>query len=193
MSSPAQRRANRRNAQKSTGPRSSRGKAIVARNAHRHGLSLPVTDIPEADATASQLTKLIAGGKTGAECLELARRVADAQADLLRARHARVDLLERPPEVRPRSSQKHIRAVLRVAVKVLDSGGDPFWGEQLRALQYQSGEPVESSTDPTTKLASRLTQRAKELERVDRYERRAMSRLKMAIRAFDSFVGCRPG
>jgi hypothetical protein len=39
MSSPAQIIANRRNAQKSTGPRTPRGKAVVSRNAVKHGLS----------------------------------------------------------------------------------------------------------------------------------------------------------
>lgn len=38
MTTPAQRKANQRNAQKSTGPKTAEGKAIAARNATRHGL-----------------------------------------------------------------------------------------------------------------------------------------------------------
>jgi hypothetical protein len=38
MSTEAQTRANRRNAQKSTGPRSRQGKAAVSQNAVKHGL-----------------------------------------------------------------------------------------------------------------------------------------------------------
>ena len=39
MATKAQIRANRRNAQKSTGPRTSQGKAVVSQNAVKHGLS----------------------------------------------------------------------------------------------------------------------------------------------------------
>ncbi len=45
MSTEAQIRANRRNAQKSTGPRSSQGKAAVSQNAVQHGLSARQTII----------------------------------------------------------------------------------------------------------------------------------------------------
>jgi hypothetical protein len=39
MSTEAQVHANRRNAEKSTGPRAEEGKAVVSRNALKHGLS----------------------------------------------------------------------------------------------------------------------------------------------------------
>jgi hypothetical protein len=42
----ARQRANRLNAQKSTGPRTGAGKARVALNALKHGLNLPVTVQP---------------------------------------------------------------------------------------------------------------------------------------------------
>lgn len=42
MSSEAQRRANRRNALRSTGPKTQFGKANSSRNARRHGLSIPL-------------------------------------------------------------------------------------------------------------------------------------------------------
>ena len=42
MTSAAQHEANRSNARASTGPRTTAGRAISARNARRHGLNLPV-------------------------------------------------------------------------------------------------------------------------------------------------------
>lgn len=49
MATPAQIAANRRNAQYSTGPRTAEGKAAVARNGLRHGLSGRVFALPDED------------------------------------------------------------------------------------------------------------------------------------------------
>lgn len=49
--------ANRRNAQRSTGPRTDRGKAIVARNALRHGLTAQRILLP--DETQDELGRLV--------------------------------------------------------------------------------------------------------------------------------------
>jgi len=49
MSSPAQIIANRRNAQKSTGPQSPKGKAVVSRNAVKHGLTASQAIIEQED------------------------------------------------------------------------------------------------------------------------------------------------
>src|SRR5262245_30005395 len=50
--SPARRRANSRNAQRSTGPRSSKGKMISRMNALKHGLTATVCVLPTEDAGA---------------------------------------------------------------------------------------------------------------------------------------------
>ena len=56
MASERQIAANRRNARKSTGPRSGAGKKRASRNAYRHGLTSCVTS---SAAVAKQLDKLI--------------------------------------------------------------------------------------------------------------------------------------
>jgi hypothetical protein len=61
MRSAALRVANRANAARSTGPRTRAGKAIVARNALRHGLSLPVLADPALAADVAALVQRIAG------------------------------------------------------------------------------------------------------------------------------------
>src|SRR2546425_5365468 len=50
MASAAQTAANRCNALKSTGPRTARGKAVVSRNALKHGLRSQATLLPREDA-----------------------------------------------------------------------------------------------------------------------------------------------
>ncbi len=52
MATPAQILANQANAQHSTGPKTEEGKARSSRNNTKHGLTLGVIDIPEADAAS---------------------------------------------------------------------------------------------------------------------------------------------
>lgn len=86
----------RRNARRSTGPRTERGKSRVARNALRHGLSVSVQKLPEFDATVAALAQLIAGEGADQVRLDHARRIAEAQIDLQRVRSARRKLMEKP-------------------------------------------------------------------------------------------------
>ena len=72
--------ANRRNALASTGPRTAAGKARVAQNARRHGLTLPACCDPAWSDEIKALARSIAGEDADAERLELAcsdRRRAD--------------------------------------------------------------------------------------------------------------------
>jgi hypothetical protein len=86
MSESARVRANRRNARGSTGPRTSEGKSHVAKNALRHGLAIPVAIDPALADAAGRLARVIAGQDDSPIRLEGARRIAEAQIDLLRVR-----------------------------------------------------------------------------------------------------------
>jgi len=93
MSSAAQRRANRANAARSTGPRTRAGKARVAQNARSHGLNLPVL----ADATlapeVAALAAAIAGDGASPASRIAAGRIAEAQIDLVRIGGVRLRLM----------------------------------------------------------------------------------------------------
>ena len=97
MSSPAKIRANRRNARLSTGPRSRNGKLIAARNARRHGLTLPVVGDPALSRQVDELARAIERSLTGAEADELghdyAVRIAEAVVDVRRVRAAKMRLV----------------------------------------------------------------------------------------------------
>jgi hypothetical protein len=81
--------ANRANALASTGPRTADGKAISARNARRHGLSLPALRDPALSDEIGALARAIAGPQASPRRFALACRVAAAQIDLVRVRRAR--------------------------------------------------------------------------------------------------------
>ena len=89
MTSAARLNANRMNARKSTGPRTERGKKRVAGNAVRHGLAIPIVALPELDAAAEKISHLIVDDSRDPVRLNLARRIAEAQIDLIRVRQAR--------------------------------------------------------------------------------------------------------
>jgi len=83
------RAANRANAARSTGPRTRAGKAVVARNALRHGLSVPVLADASLAAEAAALVRQIAGEDASEPRREAALRIAEAQVDVLRIRRVR--------------------------------------------------------------------------------------------------------
>ena len=84
--------ANRANAKASTGPRTARGKSNAAQNARRHGLNV---SIPADSVRAAEVQRLaceIGGKATTLKFFELARRVAEAEMEIIRVRKARHEL-----------------------------------------------------------------------------------------------------
>ena len=94
MASERQIVANRRNAQKSTGPTTGPGKERSSKNAYRHGLSLPVCNVGS-QKHLKDLSRQFAGDASDAKILGLAERAADAHTDLVRVRKAKTAMLER--------------------------------------------------------------------------------------------------
>jgi hypothetical protein len=88
--------ANRANAARSTGPRTAAGKAAVARNALRHGLSLPVLADPALAPEVAALATRIAGEGAGAARHAAAVRIAEAQVDVSRVRRLRDRIIASP-------------------------------------------------------------------------------------------------
>jgi len=168
--------ANRANARASTGPRTTRGRARAARNALRHALSLPVCSIPALSEEVETLAREIAGRGANAQTQELARRVAEAQIDLRRVRSARHQLLFDTLNKENYESYANMRMKVKLLRALLRPNPPDI---SMEALEFATPQGPD-------KLATILSGKAKKLLAMDRYERRALSRRKFAIRAFDA-------
>ena len=85
-------RANRANSRRRTGPKTSAGRATAARNSRRHGLAIPIPSDPALSAEVDAMAQMIAGNDSP-ELIEAARRIAEAEVDVIRVRRARRELL----------------------------------------------------------------------------------------------------
>ena len=94
MTSAARIEANRRNARRSTGPRSKAGKVRVARNAFKHGLSVPI-GADDLHAELEVFVQAFEGEFPSAKDSKEFSRFVEGQVELLRARHFKADLINR--------------------------------------------------------------------------------------------------
>jgi hypothetical protein len=171
-------KANRANARASTGPKTTRGRTRAARNALRHGLNLPVCSDPFLSEEVEALAQEIAGPEANARIQELARPVAEAQIDLCRVRYARHQLLSDALNDPYYDSRANVRVKLRVMCKVLGSNAPE---SSIAALTNY----LTSTPQGPEQFATILSEEAKRLLALDRYERRALFRRNFAIQAFD--------
>jgi hypothetical protein len=174
--------ANRANARKSTGPRLPSGKQRAAQNARKYGLSLPVLHDPELGPEVEALSRQIAAGNEAV--LPIARDIAEAQIDLNRVRRLRGELIDRAlrdPKFRTVEQSVQLLKLVARVVQIEDGRGRFSPSDDLRAQRYLD-EKTESGPERHARILSGLSQ---ELTRMGRYERRALSRRKFAIRRFD--------
>jgi hypothetical protein len=170
--------ANRANARASTGPKSTHGRMRSARNALRHGLSLPVYADQALSEEVEALAREIAGVDASAEIQELAQRIAEAQSDLRRVRDARHQLLSQALSDPYYDARANVREKLTVIRQLLRPNAPDVPLEAV--TKYLTTVP-----EGPQKFALILAQELQQLSAMDRYERRALSRRKFAIRAFD--------
>lgn len=169
--------ANRRNAKKSTGPRTKGGRARTSRNAQRHGLAA----LNAANTVALDVIKRIADRLCDEDAepmqYEQATIIAECQLNLARVRSVRVATIERMRITAGNPSDK--------------SGDQPQPRDQMidsankRGAIKFVGEPASRDDLECVRLA------LPELAALERYERRAISRRKRAIETLSAIRALR--
>jgi hypothetical protein len=178
MSTERKARANRRNARASSGPKTTPGRVRSALNALRHGLSRPVNSDPVLGAAIEELASKMVEPGAGAEIQDLAHQVAEAQIDVQRARHARHRFLSDALNNPYYDSRANTRIKTALIGRFLQK--NPPEMSMASLVKF-----LHSMPEGPCKFATILSQESKRLSALDRYERRALSRRKFAIRALD--------
>jgi hypothetical protein len=171
--------ANRANARASTGPKTAQGRARTARNAFRHALSLPVSSNPALSEEVEALARQVAGPDADAVSLEFARQIAEPEIDLRRVRAARNQFLSSTMSNQHYDTHGNVRRIAKVIGLLLRPDAPEMSLETLMTF-------VTSMPRGAQKLATIVSQEANQLLAMDRYERRARSKRKSAIRMFDA-------
>jgi len=146
--------ANRRNARKSSGPKSSAGKWRASRNALKHGLAARVNRRSPNGSLLDKLAAEIAGKTDDARILECARAIAAAELELELVRRVRVGLID---------------------------GARVFAPDQVKGEKSFLGKGQKSFLGKDNEVAS-LCGALPELAKLVRYENRAGARRSKAIR-----------
>ena len=155
MASDRQIAANRRNARKSTGPKSRAGKQRAARNSWRHGLAAKIAASVEQGVLIDKLASEIVGKMDHIAIRECASLIAATEIELDRIRRIRVGLIE--------------------GARVMNLDQEDSVGEK----SFSKGAGSVSEIDETAEAVCRALPH---LTRIMRYERRAVRKRDEAIR-----------
>jgi hypothetical protein len=178
--------ANRRNSQKSTGPRSAPGKRRAAWNSFRHGMRADGSVFgPEGQEHLETAARKIAGNLKSAVLLNYAREIARADLQLLRARPLQLAYIEfirtfGSLDSTPEPPMLSARTIIQWA-PVFEATG-----------RFGLGLPpdIEASMPQTEpdRTAVSISRCLYELTKLDRYQRSAVASRSRVLRRFKEYL-----
>lgn len=177
--------ARRLNAQKSTGPKSRAGKARVAQNALAHGLSRPYRQMPQGPKDIEELAKALLFSLGFSEEQFLADSLlwgaacnfAEAYLDMDRVEAAREECLKAEIVKTIIPTVKQRAKIFAAGNRIKDDFEAAYFVEEnLRIITTRSNP----------ERAEKYKLMAKAIDPLDRYERRAFSKMKKALEVVGS-------
>jgi hypothetical protein len=169
--------ANRRNARRSTGPRSPAGRKRSSRNSFRHGLAAGVAATAERIKHIERLARKIAGSSADVVTVEAARILAQAEFDLAQIRRMKVALISRVIAFGKLETPDAFESLSQVKLSL----------RALKRGEFILPERVQARAMPTTepeRTAEAIRRVLPELIRLDRYERRVAARRARGMHIF---------
>jgi hypothetical protein len=170
--------ANRRNARKSTGPRSDAAKKRASRNAYRHGLASSAASCAATANWLEEFARKIAGDSTNEIILEHARGAAQAELDLARVRRVKVAVIQRVAALGaldPPPAFGALAAEMRYLKSILSARARPILPERIDPSATMPAQEPERTAEAVRRALP-------ELLKLNRYESRAVARRDRAIR-----------
>ena len=176
MTSLKQRAANRRNALRSTGPRTQDGQRRASINALKHGLTAPIEATPWASALGDVEDLLVAEGMAAAERHELARRIVEYERNTAFQRQLFLGQVVSPAPANGVSVQ--MQEDLQELADLIEFAGGDDDPATLRFFESQSRKIIKLHERIAARQRRVATREAAEaLKSADRYHRRAANQL----------------
>jgi hypothetical protein len=204
MSSERKIAANRRNGRKSRGPRTAAGKACASRNALRHGLATTSRHNPKLFPEIERMATALCNGDSNPLLFEQALVIAENELVLRCVRAEGVAVIQRlrdvtaQPLTRRDNSLARAKARFRlvkikykqlVQAKAARHKGNNLANPHQQGSRGEQGSGAAQAAGMQKPIRTRdefdaMRHAMPDLERLARYERRAWSRRKRAIRDF---------
>jgi hypothetical protein len=186
MASERQLTANRRNAANSSGPRSAGGKKRTRQNAYRHGLAAAIPLGPQVTAEIERLAGKMLDGRDSPIARTYARSAAEASLEIARVRHAKVALIETIAAFGAEDLQPALDA--NAEAPDLNLTNPRNRGVGADTAVPGAAAPAPSAPQQLEPHDEALRRALPELMKLDRYERRAISRRTRALKILYHFT-----
>jgi len=205
MTSAAKTEANRRNSRQSRGPATKTSKACVSRNAIQHGLASLTHRDPDFAIETERIAKSLCGKDGNPLLFESALVIAESELLLRGVRTERVAAIERMRDLSVTASIKRDGGMMRARARIreveeacaqepqiqarIDALSETEQDKMWDALEAEEEEQRAGGLKPHVHERDEfeaMRMATPDLNRLERYERRACSRLRRAILRFMS-------